>query len=207
MPNESTDQQVFGSTEWYSAASRQMDDPAREADRHGFRSIRGLELLQDMQHVHLDGPLRSTEQGTDLPVGEPSRHEREHFDLSVRQVDPWRERCQATGDVRGNASSARMDLTNAGSDGIAHDVLEEIAPRSGRECAMNVRVAVPGGQRNDPGVGKLTRDRSDGVDPAHDGHAEVHERDVRSVLAESLDGLASVHRLDDQLQIAIGGNE
>src|SRR3954465_10906753 len=122
MPNESTNQQVFGSTEWYSAASWQMDDPAREADRHGFRSIRGLELLQDVQHVHLDGPLRSTEQGTDFLVAQPSRHEREHFDLTVREIDPWRERGQATGDVRGNASSARMDLTNAGSDGLTDDV-------------------------------------------------------------------------------------
>src|SRR5215216_3582362 len=144
MPNESTNQQVFGSTEWYSAASRQVDDPAREAHRHGFRSIRGLELLQDVQHVHLDGPLRSTEQGTDLLVAEPSRHEREHFDLAVGQIDPRRERGQATSDVGGNASPAGMNLTNGGSDGFADDVLEEITARAGCERPMDVRVAVPG---------------------------------------------------------------
>ena len=63
-----------------------------KTDCDGCSAVSGVQLLEDMERMHLDGPLRSTDQGTDLLVAEPPRHVREDLDLTLRQIDPWRER-------------------------------------------------------------------------------------------------------------------
>ena len=110
-----------------------MDDSSLQADGHGFSAIAGLELLQNVQHMHLDRPLRATEHGPDLFVAESPGHVRQYFDLTLGEVDPWCERRKPIRDICGNASAAGMYAPDRVRHILAYDVLEEIASRASLE--------------------------------------------------------------------------
>jgi len=51
-----------------------MDDSPLQAERHGFGAIGGVELLENVEHVHLDGSFGTTERHTDFPVAQSLGH-------------------------------------------------------------------------------------------------------------------------------------
>src|SRR5690606_3139641 len=64
------------------AASVQVNDAAGNADGDRFGAVRGVELLEDMQDVHLDGGLRHREDGADLLVAQAAGHVGEDLPLA-----------------------------------------------------------------------------------------------------------------------------
>ena len=60
-----------------------------------------------------------------------------------------------------------------------------------------------GGQHDDPGVRELRANGDRGLDAAHLRHLEVHEHDVRTVLAEERQRLGAVAALPDQGDVRV----
>jgi hypothetical protein len=103
------------------------------------------------------------------------------------------------GDGRGDAGLAGVD----GADGVEQLVdghsLEQIGAGSCLECAVDVLVAVEGGEDDEAGGGRFGADAGDGVDAAELGELQVHEGDVGSEGAVEGDGFESVGGFADDL--------
>jgi len=76
-------------------------------------------------------------------------------------------------------------------------VLEQVAHRTGLNDAHDGVVDVPGRQRHDVGVARCGTDLAGGLDPVHDGHAQVHEHDIGLSAAHHVDRLTAVSSLGD----------
>jgi len=100
-----------------------------------------------------------------------------------------------------------MDLADGAGHFVARHVLEEIAAGPRFERPLDVHIAVPGGQRDDPCLGELGPDDSNGLDSVHDRHTEVHQCDVGLVLPPRFDRFAPIGGLGHQGEVGIGRDE
>src|SRR5919107_258665 len=63
----------------------QADDAAFEGGGHGGGAVGDTELIEDVEHVALDGSLANPELFSDILVARTARHEFEYLDLSGTQ--------------------------------------------------------------------------------------------------------------------------
>jgi hypothetical protein len=52
------------------------------------------------------------------------------------------------------------------------------------EGAGRLHIALVGGQHDDASLGEFAKNGVDGIQAAHVGHLQIHQRDVGSMLAE-----------------------
>ena len=76
-------------------------------------------------------------------------------------------------------------------------VLEQVPHSTGLNDAHDGVVDVPGGQRHDVGVARCSTDLAGGLDPVHDGHAQVHEHDIGLDTTHHVNRLTAVSGLGD----------
>ena len=86
-------------------------------------------------------------------------------------------------------------------------VLEQIGLRAGLERAQRLHIAGIGGQHDDARLRELAADRNDRIEPAHLRHLQIHQRDVGTVRAKLLDGLAPVGGLGDHLHVRLSSDQ
>ena len=82
-------------------------------------------------------------------------------------------------------------------------VLQKVATSAGLQRAKRLRIAGIGSQHDDARVRKLASDRADRVEPAHLGHLQIHERDVRTVRPELLNRFTSGRRFRHERHVRL----
>ena len=98
---------------------------------------------------------------------------------------------------------AGVDLTHRIGQLLRRHALQHVAARAGGQRALNLDVPFERRQHDDARVGELVADRDHRVDAADVRQAEIHQRDVRTMLAEALDRLAAGRRLGDQHHVRL----
>jgi len=63
-------------------------------------------------------------------------------------------------------------------DLIGRHVLQEISGNPGPECLRDAGARLVDGEQDDPGPRMVTTDLRGRLDPAHPGHANIHEDDI-----------------------------
>jgi len=86
-------------------------------------------------------------------------------------------------------------------------VLEQVPHSTGLNDAHDGVVNVPGRQRHNVGVARCGTDLAGGLDPVHDGHAQVHEHDIGLDTAHHVDRLTAVTGLSDDDVVLAGPQE
>ena len=106
------------------------------------------------------------------------------------------------GGVEQRASAG--DGAHSGGEFFWWDVLEHEATGAGLEGPVHVLVGVEGGQDDDlEGPVGLFEDGCGGCKAVHFRHADVHQHDVGSVLADGVDGLEAVARFGDDIDVGL----
>ena len=94
-----------------------------------------------------------------------------------------------------------------GADGLQqirmHVSLQQVAARARLERAHHLDVPGVRRQNHDPGIGEFAADGDDCLDAADIRHLQIHEGDVRLVLAELLDRLPSRRGLRNELHVRL----
>ena len=86
-------------------------------------------------------------------------------------------------------------------------VLEQVALSTGFEGTQNVHVALIGRQHDQFGIRELRSNRDQRIEAIHLRHLNVHQRHVRTVRAELLDGFPTVGRFCDHGHIRLNPHE
>ena len=85
-------------------------------------------------------------------------------------------------------------------------VLEDVAGRSRAQCLKHEFIGAEGREDENLRMKSLSHEGTGGLEPVHDRHADVHENEVWTQLSGELDGLGTVGRLGDDVDV-IGGAE
>ena len=97
-----------------------------------------------------------------------------------------------------------MDLMDRLHQVIRPGIFEQIAQRAGLDGRKDLVVGGKAGQHQDAHAGWLRRDLPCGFDAIHLGHHQVHQDHVGVQRLSLGDGLGSVARLADHLDVALG---
>ena len=96
-------------------------------------------------------------------------------------------------------ASPRGDGPDRPGDVLRRRLLEQVAPGPGSQGREDRVVVLAHGQHDDRGRGELGGDPGRGLDPAHAGHAQVHEHDVGAGAARLRDRRLPVGRRADDV--------
>src|SRR4051794_5688913 len=160
-----------------------MDDAALQGGGGGLGAACDAELAEEAVDVTLDRRLADAERRASLFVAEPAHYQLKNFMLSPRQVRAAHAPREAFGDDARYRAPARVDGAYGGLKLFKEHVFEQVALRARLKRAVDVFVAVVGREHDHLRVRKLSPYRTDGLDAAHLGHAQVHQHHVRPVLA------------------------
>ena len=86
-------------------------------------------------------------------------------------------------------------------------ILEQVGLSTGLERTENLHVARVGRQHDNSCVGKFIANRNERVEAIHFRHLQVHQRNVRMVRPELLDGFATVGRFTYQNHVRLNANQ
>ncbi|MCO5614894.1 hypothetical protein L7F22_069179 [Adiantum nelumboides] len=191
---------------------------ARLVGQHDqLRAVPGAELGHRAADVGLRRRRAHVQAGGDLVVGQPGRDLGEDLPLAVGELaEPDR--------AVGAAPGARRELGDQGAgdrrgeqrlpavhhpDGVDEvgrfGVLDQEPAGAAADRVEDVGVLGERGQDDHPGAGELrvAGDLPGRGDAVGAGHADVHEDDVRVVLAGRGDGLCAVGGLGDDVQVGL----
>ena len=90
-----------------------------------------------------------------------------------------------------------MDIANHAGEHLGNRVLQQIRGGSGLNGAVDVLVPLIHGQGDEACVRVLPANRRDGLDAVHARELEIHERDIRRMPPELLDGFFPVAGFGD----------
>src|SRR5262249_49754551 len=96
-----------------------------------------------------------------------------------------------------------MDSSNGVQEFPMHLSLQEITSRARPYGSHHLSIAAIRRQNDDPGTWKILQDFTDGLDPVQAGQLDVHQRHIRSVGSELLEGLLSTGSLRHQLHVIL----
>ena len=100
-----------------------------------------------------------------------------------------------------------VDLADDAEDLLFRHVFEEIGFRAGLDGPIDVLVGIIRGVDDDAGIGIFRSDRKDGLDTAQSGKAQIHQHDVRAMLEEHFQTIASIARFGDDLHVRLACDE
>src|SRR5262245_7134742 len=95
-----------------------------------------------------------------------------------------------------------MDGSNGLQELPMHLSLQQITSCSRLDGSDHLSIAAVRRQNDDPGTRKLLLDFADCLDAVQAGQLDIHERDIRSVRSDLLNGFLSTGRLRHQLHVA-----
>src|SRR5215831_8300719 len=180
-----------------------MDYAALQGHRSGLSAVARAELAQYVVDVSFDGGLADIEACGNLFVAIAPDDEGEDVELARRQARAAHSCCQAFGDGGRNAAEAGMHCSNCFEQFFRKHAFQQISAGTGLQGAVDVFVAVVGGQYDDPRGWKLLSNCNDRIDAAHAGHSKVHNRDIGAMLLEEINCLLAVSGFGDHSHIAL----
>ncbi len=124
----------------------------------------------------------------------------QHVELPRRQIFCAHALGKLLGNRRRNVRFARMNRADGRDQLLRGHALQQIGPRPGLQRAIDILIAVVGGQHDEPRVRRLHANALDHVHAAHPRQPQVDQRDVRLVLAKLRDGLHAVRCLAHHLK-------
>src|SRR5208337_2430556 len=110
-------------------------------------------------------------------------------------------------DLRGKGLLPSMDRTDRLQQFLVQSVLEQVGLSAGLDRADNLHIASVGRQHDDSCVGKFISNSNERIEAVHLRHLQVHQRNVRMVRPELLDGLATVGRLTYHHHVRLNANQ
>jgi len=111
------------------------------------------------------------------------------------------------GDRGGHLDLAGVDAFDAMDQIFAAGVLQQVAAGAGADPFEDVVVLVVHGEEDDLDLRILLLDLACGDDPAHLGHADIHQDDVGLQLADEAHGLRAVVAGADELDLRLQADE
>ena len=106
-------------------------------------------------------------------------------------------------DLRLDALHTRMNGPDDVGEILANPLFEHITERARFERPRCQSITRESGEHHDARLGRFEPDRSHGVNTAHEGHLQIHNRYVRLQSLELLDGLTAVAGLTDDRQVQL----
>jgi hypothetical protein len=166
--------------------------------------------------VGFDGRLGDEERLGDLGVGEAAGDVGEDLEFALAEFGEVG-RCagggcgaahelfdEAARDGGGEKGVAGGDGADGVGELLGADVLDEKAAGAGLHGLVDVLVEVEGGEDEDACGAVIVQKAARGLEPVEFGHADVHEDHVGCELAGACEGLESVGRLADDLDVLLG---
>jgi enoyl-ACP reductase-like protein len=172
----------------------EVHDAATSGGGNRLGAAQHIELRKNALQMCLDGRFADEEAAADLLValslGQRAKHR--HFALGeFGAADPLG---QLGGKRSGHEGLARVDPADAVQDVITRRVFQQISLGPGLDAAVDVLLAIEGRKEDDAGSRVQLANLLDGAYAIQLGHAQVEQRDVRSVAFPLLDRIAPVLR-------------
>ena len=183
-----------------------MNDSAADTDGHGLSPVAGAEFLHDVLDVNFDCFFGDEELVADIAISVAARDFAKHFDFTAGKGLVTIVLSEVSGDLRGNSFFPGMHLANNFYQFLRRHAFEDVSAGSCLEGSLNLNVAGEGGQNDNAGVGEFGADGDHGIDAAHVGQPQVHERDIRVVFAKALKRFAAVGCLGHQREVGLTPN-
>ncbi len=154
----------------------------------------------------------------DLGIGQPIGQQTEHFQLPFAEIGPdgaVLRACARLGQLleqfSGHAGvhiGAALDrAADGGNQILARRILEQIAVGPGTDGVKDPAVVIVGGQHQHTRLRKTFTDTARGLDAVHDGHAQIHEHQVRRKLLDQIDSLRTVMGHGHDLEAGHGAQD
>src|SRR5579875_1267921 len=137
-----------------------------------MRAVSCIEFAQDALYVHLDGARCSPQPVSDFFVSKTARNKAEHFDFA---------RCERH---FGDEALSGMHHVDGPNDFRVHHLLQEIAAHTCFESAIDILISVIRSECKKARLRELGADLPDGLHAVLIGQPQIHQRDIRPVLAK-----------------------
>src|ERR1019366_3323759 len=160
---------------------------------------------QDVLQVHLYGSRCGAEADCDFFVPEALGDIPQHLDLARRERHQRKVLAQALGYLGGHQTLAGVDYADRVNDLGVDRLFQDVAANAGFERAIDFLVAIVAGEGDDLGLGIDLANLFSGLDAIHPRHTQVHQRDIRTELAERIHRVAAAAGLGHQLHIRFVG--
>src|SRR5437588_1095903 len=182
----------------------------REDDR--LHTVADFELREHARDMRLDGRRLDDELGRDLGIRQAASEQAQDVSLPGGQLVERRVRRRPPRELLDQTARARrgeqcvtvVHRVNRRDELVRGRRLQQEPRRAGPERVDDVLVEVECREHQHANPVSALDDAPSGVDPVQPGHADVHQHDVRSRFAGTLDGLVSVARLPDHLEVRLG---
>src|SRR6266851_10209786 len=114
---------------------------------------------------------------------------------------------QLGGDLRRDSLLAGMDSTDGVQEFSMYVPLQYVTPRTSFNSAQHLDVACIRRQNDDASIGEFAANAHDCLDAVQSRHLKIHQRYVRPVHSELIDGFLSVGGFRDQLHVGFSVDE
>src|SRR5215469_938426 len=161
-----------------------MGETALKCSHDRLSTVIHTQSLQNRTHVTLYSRFGDAENAGDLLVAVSTNHEMQHFPFPGTQFGIWYARGQRTRDRWRQEAAAAVHSKDRIDQCLIRHSFDDIALCAGFESAVDVFIAIIGGDDDETSMRFDRADRGNRVDSAHlSGEPQVHQRDVGLVLA------------------------
>lgn len=187
--------------------SSYLNDAATDRCCDCLRAIFRAQLVHDVAKVGLDGVFRDQQYRTDVAVAVALGHAPQNLHLPFAQ----RRSVQVRGKCFCNSSwhmlESRMHLPDDSDEFFMRAAFEQVATRATGERALNLHVAFRRRQHNDARRWVIGANRGDCCNATHVRKPQIHEGEVRHVLAELRYGFGCGRGRRYQLHVSTLGDD
>ena len=175
-----------------------MDYPAAYSDGDSFGAVAGSEFFHDVLDMSFDGLFGDEEERRYIGVSISPGYLLQNIHFALTQGFVTHMLRKMGRDFRGDVLLSCMHPADHLDKLPAWHGLEHVAYSACLEGATDLYISFEGRKHDDAGIRELGANGDHCIDAADIGQSEVHERNVRPMLTETLYSLAPVGRLGDQ---------
>jgi hypothetical protein len=172
-----------------------------------MRPVSSAELCHNVPQVNFNRFLCNEQVLTYFAIVLTGRYVFQHLDLTGRDAIFPHVLHHSRGQLRLYSLLAGVHVANGLDQFVGRQALEEIAAGAGLKSALDLDIAVERRKYNYARIWKLSADFGRGVDSTQTGQTEVHERNVRPMLAVQLNRIKTARCVSYQFHVRLTADD